>query len=63
MKSLVDAVNIHKERIKKMIEARLEVLLKKYDDNYSVTNKVFGFFKGNTTPKEKWLVTEEAEAR
>ena len=46
-----------------MIEYRLEVLFKKYDDNYSVSNKLFGFFKGNTTPKGKYLVTEEAEAR
>jgi hypothetical protein len=39
------------------------VLFKKYDDNYSVSNKLIGFFKGNTTPKGKYLVTEEAEAR
>lgn len=26
-------------------------------------SKLFGFFKGNSTPKEKYLVSEEAEAR
>jgi len=63
MKSMVDIVTVHKERIKKMIDNRLEVLFKKYDENYSMSNKIFGFFKGNTTPKGKYLVTEEAEAR
>jgi hypothetical protein len=40
-----------------MIEYRLEILFKKYDDNYSVSNKFLGFFKGNTAPKGKYLVT------
>jgi hypothetical protein len=28
-----------------------------------MTSKFVGFFKGNMTPKEKYLITEEAEAR
>ena len=38
-------------------------MVKRFDDHYSMTSKFVGFFKGNMTPKERYFITEEAEAR